>query len=88
MKAICQAYGHGLTHKATADTTIGRRKLALPSVALAPGCPFILLFISVHIFVAMTDTPDPAAVLSPAVKAAVLIEALPYIRRFTARPSW
>lgn len=30
----------------------------------------------------MTDTPDPAAVLSPAVKAAVLSEALPYIRRF------
>jgi len=31
---------------------------------------------------AMTDTPDPAAVSSPAVKAAVLSEALPYIRRF------
>jgi len=30
----------------------------------------------------MTDTPDPAAVSSPAVKAAVLSEALPYIRRF------
>src|SRR5690606_20587895 len=32
--------------------------------------------------VAMTDTPDPAAVSSPAIKAAVLSEALPYIRRF------
>jgi len=30
----------------------------------------------------MTDTPDPAAVSSPALKAAVLSEALPYIRRF------
>ncbi|NRF49988.1 acetylglutamate kinase, partial [Pseudomonas stutzeri] len=30
----------------------------------------------------MTDTPDPAAVSSPAIKAAVLSEALPYIRRF------
>ena len=30
----------------------------------------------------MKDSPDPAAVSSPAVKAAVLTEALPYIRRF------
>ena len=30
----------------------------------------------------MTDTPDSAAVSSPALKAAVLSEALPYLRRF------
>jgi acetylglutamate kinase len=30
----------------------------------------------------MTDTPDPAVVSSPAVKSAVLSEALPYLRRF------
>jgi len=30
----------------------------------------------------MTDTPEPAAVMSPAIKASVLSEALPYLRRF------
>ena len=38
----------------------------------------------------MTDKPDAAAVMSPATKAGVLSEALPYIRRFhgkTIRPA-
>ena len=63
-------------------TTI-RRMLALPR----PERDFVQAFFLTTLtyfadLAAMTDTPDPAAVSSPAVKAAVLSEALPYIRRF------
>src|SRR5690606_7298882 len=53
--------------------------LAAPSPRRRRHFPFSILS---RALVAMTDTPDPAAVSSPAIKAAVLSEALPYIRRF------
>lgn len=72
----------GFRHMKPAGTTI-RRMLALPR----PERDFVqAFFLTTHTYfadlAAMTDTPDPAAVSSPAVKAAVLSEALPYIRRF------
>src|SRR5690606_7634976 len=56
--------------------------LAAPSPRRRRHFSFFTLF---RAPVAMTDTPDPAAVSSPAVMAQVLAEALPYIRRFHGR---